>query len=84
MISRKSHRALSFSRYLVPAKNKKIKKTILGKHLLVKTGIIMPVKGGFAELMAHYIIQWNVRCFQGDFEELTLLARRYRPAIFGL
>ena len=44
----------------------------------------MPVKRGSAELMAHYIIQWNVRCFQVDFEELTLLARRYRPAIFGL
>ena len=68
MISRKSHRAL-FQPLL--GASKKIKITILGKHLPVKTGIIMPVKGGSAELMAHYIIQWNVRCFEVDFDELT-------------
>jgi len=34
--------------------------------------------------MAHSIIQWNFRSFQVNFEELTLLARLYRPAVVGL
>ena len=34
--------------------------------------------------MAHLIIQWNVRCFQANFEEITLLARRCKPAVAGL
>ena len=36
------------------------------------------------EAMAHSIIQWNVRGFQANFEELALLSRRYKPAVFGL
>ena len=34
--------------------------------------------------MEHSIIQWNVRGFQTNFEELALLLRRYKPAVFGL
>ena len=34
--------------------------------------------------MEHSIIQWNVRSFQTNFEELALLSRRYKPAVFGL
>ena len=34
--------------------------------------------------MEHSIIQWNVRGFQANFEELALLSRRYKPAVFGL
>ena len=34
--------------------------------------------------MEHSIIQWNVRGFQTNFEELALLSRRYKPAVFGL
>ena len=36
------------------------------------------------EAMEHSIIQWNVRGFQANFEELTLLSRKYKPAVFGL
>ena len=36
------------------------------------------------EAMEHSIIQWNLRGFQANFEELTLLSRRYKPAVFGL
>ena len=34
--------------------------------------------------MEHSIIQWNVRDFQASLEELALLSRRYKPAVFGL
>ena len=34
--------------------------------------------------MEHSIIQWNVWGFQANFEELALLSRRYKPAVFGL
>ena len=34
--------------------------------------------------MEHSIIQWNVRGFQANFEELALLSRKYKPAVFGL
>ena len=34
--------------------------------------------------MEYSIIQWNLRGFQANFEELTLLSRRYKPAVFGL
>ena len=34
--------------------------------------------------MEHSIIQWNVQGFQANFEELALLLRRYKPAVFGL
>ena len=36
------------------------------------------------EAMEHSIIQWNVRDFQASLEELALLSRRYKPAVFGL
>ena len=36
------------------------------------------------EAMEHSIIQWNMRGFQANFKELTLLSRRYMPAVFGL
>ena len=36
------------------------------------------------EAMEHSIIQWNVRGFQANFEELALLSRKYKPAVFGL
>ena len=34
--------------------------------------------------MEYSIIQWNLRGFQANFEELALLSRRYKPAAFGL
>ena len=34
--------------------------------------------------MEHSIIQWNVWGFQANFEELTLLSRRYKLAVFAL
>ena len=34
--------------------------------------------------MEHSIIQWNLQGFQANFEELALLLRRYKPAVFGL
>ena len=34
--------------------------------------------------MEHSIIQWNLCGFQANFEELFLLSRRYKPAVFGL
>ena len=34
--------------------------------------------------MEYSIIQWNLRGFQANFEELALLTRRYKPAVFGL
>ena len=34
--------------------------------------------------MEYSIIQWNLRGFQANFEELALLLRRYKPAVFGL
>ena len=37
-----------------------------------------------SEAMEHSIIQWNLRGFQANFEELALLLRRYKPAVFGL
>ena len=36
------------------------------------------------EAMEYSIIQWNLRGFQANFEELALLTRRYKPAVFGL
>ena len=36
------------------------------------------------EAMEHSIIQWNLRGFQASYEELSLLSRRYKPAVFGL
>ena len=33
------------------------------------------------EAMEHSIIQWNVRGFQANFEELALLSRRYKPPV---
>ena len=36
------------------------------------------------EAMEYSIIQWNLRGFQANFEELALLSRRYKPAVFGL
>ena len=36
------------------------------------------------EAMEHSIIQWNLRGFQANFEELALLSRKYKPAVFGL
>ena len=32
--------------------------------------------------MEHSIIQWNVQGFQANFEELALLSRRYKPAVW--
>ena len=42
------------------------------------------VISNLTEAMEHSIIQWNLRGFQANFEELTLLSRRYKPAVFGL
>ena len=36
------------------------------------------------EAMEHSIIQWNMQGFQANFEELAVLLRRYKPAVFGL
>ena len=36
------------------------------------------------EAVEHSIIQWNVRDFQANLEELALISRRYKPAVFGL
>ena len=36
------------------------------------------------EAMEHSVVQWNMRGFQANFEELALLSRRFRPAVFGL
>ena len=36
------------------------------------------------EAMEYSIIQWNLRGFQANFEELALLSRRYKPAVVGL
>ena len=36
------------------------------------------------EAMEHSIIQRNLRGFKANFEELALLSRRYKPAVFGL
>ena len=37
-----------------------------------------------SEAMEYSIIQWNLRGFQANFEELALLTRRYKPAVLGL
>ena len=36
------------------------------------------------EAMEYSVIQWNVRGFQANFEEVAVLSRRYKPAVFGL
>ena len=36
------------------------------------------------EAMEYSIIQWNLRGFQANFQELGLLSGRYKPAVFGL
>ena len=36
------------------------------------------------EAMEHSFIQWNLRGFQANLEELALLSRRYKPTVFGL
>ena len=36
------------------------------------------------EAMEHSFVRWNLRGFQANFEELALLLRQYRPALFGL
>ena len=34
--------------------------------------------------MASSIVQWNIRGFNGNFEELCLLSKLYKPAVIGL
>ena len=41
-------------------------------------------RDGLTETMEHSNVQQNMRGFQANFEKRALLARRYRPALFGL
>ena len=34
--------------------------------------------------MANSIVEWNIRGFNGNFEELCLLGKLYKPAVIGL
>ena len=36
------------------------------------------------EAMEHSIVQWNLRGFRANYEELVLLSKQYKPAVIAL